>query len=66
MQVTTESRQIPLVSSLHHVFSALQVADDQQTTQHSGSGSFLNARTVLITGGTFVSLSYGLVSMIQH
>jgi len=58
---SAESEQNPLVNCLHYLFSAF--ADDQQT-QHSGLGFFANAQNLLITGGTFVSLSHILSKII--
>ena len=54
MQASTELERNPTVSCLQNSFLAF--VDDLQTLV-SGSGFFTNAQNILITGGTFVSLS---------
>ena len=56
-----ESEQNLSVSSLNRL--RLAFADNRQI-QNSGLGVFANAQNVLITGGTFVSLSCGLYTQL--
>jgi hypothetical protein len=50
---SSESGQNPLVSCSHVVLLTLA-----HNEQNSGSGFFMNSQNIIITGGTFVSLSY--------